>query len=163
MVRRIEHIGSTAVPAMAAKDVIDLQVSVTDLDSVTTVFDGPLGVLGFRRSPYERVHVPAGCSDAREQWAKRLWTRRDFPDGDVNLHVRRFGSANERLALLFRDWLRVHPDAVAPYAAFKRSLAAVVPDVDTYADVKDPVVDLVVAAAEPWAAATGWSPEHRAA
>jgi GrpB-like predicted nucleotidyltransferase (UPF0157 family) len=75
----------------------------------------------------------------------------------VNLHVRRRGAANERVALLFRDWFRAHPEAVASYARFKRVLAGTVDDIESYTDVKDPVVDLVIAVAEPWAAATGWS------
>jgi len=60
------------------------------------------------------------------------------------------------LALLFRDWLRANPAAVPAYAAFKRSLATISPGTGTYAEVKDPVVDLVVSVAEPWAAAVGW-------
>ena len=62
----------------------------------------------------------------------------------MNLHVRLAGSPNERLALLFRDWFRAHPEAV--------------PDVATYSDVKDPVVDLVITVAEAWATGTGWRP-----
>lgn len=72
--------------------------------------------------------------------------------------MRRDGSANARLALLFRDWFRVHPDAVPAYVAFKRRAAAIVPNTGDYSDLKDPVVDLVIAVAEPWAAATGWTP-----
>jgi GrpB-like predicted nucleotidyltransferase (UPF0157 family) len=77
---------------------------------------------------------------------------------DVNLHVRLAGSANERLALLFRDWFRAHPAAVPAYAAFKRALADAAPDLEPYTTVKNPVVDLVVAAAGEWVAATGWQP-----
>jgi GrpB-like predicted nucleotidyltransferase (UPF0157 family) len=150
---RIDHIGSTAVPGLTAKDVLDLQVSVADL-GVSLDLESE----GFTRSPYVRDHVPAGRGDDPALWAKRLWTRRGHPDGDVNLHVRLAGSPNERLALLFRDWLRAHPAAVAAYAAFKVKLAAAVPDLGDYTDVKDPVVDLVIAAAEPWAAQTGWTP-----
>ena len=155
---RIEHIGSTAIPGMAAKDVLDLQISVTSLEDAAREFDQPLGSLGFRRTPYERDHVPAGWQDDQQRWAKRLWARRGHPGGDVNLHVRLAGSPNERLALLFRDWFRAHPQAVPAYAAFKRSLAATVPDIATYLDVKDPVVDLVITVAEAWATATGWRP-----
>jgi hypothetical protein len=54
------------------------------------------------------------------------------------------------------DWLRANPAAVPAYPAFKRSLAAISPDIGTYAEVKDPVVDFVVLMAEPWAAAVGW-------
>jgi dephospho-CoA kinase len=155
---RIEHIGSTAVPWLAAKDVLDLQISVADLAAAAASFDAPLARLGFRRLPYEHDHVPAGSSDDPELWAKRFWTRGALDGGDVNLHVRLVGSPNERLALLFRDWLRAHPNAVPAYAAVKTSLAAAVPDREIYTDLKDPIVDLVIAAAEPWARATGWQP-----
>jgi chloramphenicol 3-O-phosphotransferase len=158
LAKRVEHIGSTAVPGMAAKAVIDLQVSVDDLAAAATLFDVPLRGLGFTRSPYERDHVPAGRVEGPELWAKRLWSRRGHPDGDVNLHVRRVGSANERLALLFRDWFRVHRGSVPAYAAFKRSLADVTLDIGPYTEVKDPVVDLVISVAEPWAASVGWHP-----
>ncbi|WP_328317806.1 GrpB family protein [Streptomyces sp. NBC_00388] len=157
---RIEHIGSTAIPGMAAKPVFDLQVSVGDLAAAAALFEGPLAELGFRRSPYERDHVPAGSGDDPARWGKRMWWLRpeDGAGEAVNLHARVAGSPNERLALLFRDWFRAHPGAVPAYAAFKRTLAGAVPDVGTYADVKDPVVDLVVTVAEPWAAETGWRP-----
>lgn len=153
---RIEHIGSTAIPDMPSKDVIDLQVSVDDLERADRLFAGPLASLGFRPSPHRSDHVPAGWVGDRTAWTKRLWLRRDSPERDVNLHVRRTGSPNERMALLFRDWFRTHPEAVPAYGELKRSLAEVCPDVETYAQVKDPVVDLVIAVAERWAADTGW-------
>jgi GrpB-like predicted nucleotidyltransferase (UPF0157 family) len=149
---RIEHIGSTAIPGMAGKDVLDIQVSVADLDRAALEFDAPLRALRFQPLPYVRDHVPAGLDDDPARWAKRFWQR----DG-VNLLIRLAGSPNERLALLFRDWLRAHPEAVAAYGAFKSALAAVVPPME-YTEIKDPVVDLVIAAAEPWARATGWTP-----
>jgi GrpB-like predicted nucleotidyltransferase (UPF0157 family) len=155
---RIEHIGSTAIPGMAAKDVLDIQVGVPSLDLAGRKLDASLEPLGFRRSPYETDHVPAGRTDDPGNWAKRLWLRRDHPGGDVNLHVRRTGSPNERLALLFRDWFRAHLDAVPAYSGFKVALAEICPDTDTYSDVKDPVVDLVVVVAEAWATSAGWAP-----
>jgi GrpB-like predicted nucleotidyltransferase (UPF0157 family) len=155
---RIDHIGSTAIPGMAAKSLLDVQVSVSDLAQAAEAFDGPLGVAGFQRSAYQSDHVPAGRSDDPKRWAKRLWSRRGHPDGDVNLHVRRTGSPNERLALLFRDWFCSHPEAIPAYATFKAALADVVPDTDTYADIKDPVVDLVIVVAESWATEVGWRP-----
>ncbi|MDH6142263.1 GrpB-like predicted nucleotidyltransferase (UPF0157 family) [Kitasatospora sp. GP30] len=160
---RVEHIGSTAIPGMAAKPIFDLQVSVADLVQAEAVFDGPLAGQGFQRSPYQRDHVPAGLDDDPARWAKRMWSRRlraelEGLDGpDVNLHVRLAGSPNERLALLFRDWFRAHPEAVPAYARFKSVLAETVADVGVYADVKDPVVDLVITVAERWAAETGWT------
>jgi len=75
----------------------------------------------------------------------------------VNLHVRRVGSPNERLALLFRDWFRNRPEAVPAYASFKIALTKICPDLDVYSDTKDPVVDLVIVVAEEWALGVGWT------
>jgi dephospho-CoA kinase len=154
---RADHIGSTAVPGMAAKDVLDLQISVvTDLDATARALDAPLARLGFERSPHRQDHRPAAAQGRSDDWSKQLWVRRQLGRESVNLHVRPAGAPNERLALLFRDWFRVHPSAVAAYSSFKSALAEACPDIDTYTEVKDPVVDLVVAAAEEWASATGW-------
>jgi GrpB-like predicted nucleotidyltransferase (UPF0157 family) len=156
---RVEHIGSTAIPGMPAKDVLDLQISVAYLDDAARQFAAPLRAEGFERLPYDCDHVPAGRDDAPARWAKRLWARRGHPAGEVNLHVRLAGSPNERLALLFRDWMRAHPAAVPAYAAFKLALArAVADDLYAYTEEKDPVVDLVVVVAEGWALQTGWTP-----
>jgi GrpB-like predicted nucleotidyltransferase (UPF0157 family) len=158
LVCHADHIGSTAVPGMAAKDVLDLQLSVRDLDTAAAAFDAPLSRLGYTRLPYERDHVPAGDSSDPALWAKRYWRRRDDATGGVNLHVRVEGSPNERLALLFRDWLRAHPLAVAAYARFKAELARNAAGLEVYTEIKDPVVDLVVAAAAGWVRDTGWRP-----
>ncbi len=155
---RIEHIGSTSIPGMAAKNLIDLQASTRDLDAVEAVFDPPLRELGFEMLPYGHDHVPAGRLDDPKRWRKRLWSRKEHPDGPVNFHVRAIGSPNERLALLFRDWLRAHPAAIPAYGGFKQALAAMSESTLDYTETKDWVVDVVIAAAEPWAAATGWIP-----
>jgi GrpB-like predicted nucleotidyltransferase (UPF0157 family) len=160
LAERVEHIGSTSIPGMAAKNILDMQVSVADLGQAERAFAAPLAALGFQQLPYNRDHVPAGRDDDPDRWAKRYWRRRS-PRGDVNLHVRRVGSPNERLALLFRDWFRAHPDAIAGYAAFKTELAALAPDVDRYTDVKDPVVDVIITAAEDWATTTAWTSEAK--
>jgi GrpB-like predicted nucleotidyltransferase (UPF0157 family) len=154
----VDHIGSTSIPDMAAKPIIDLQVSVRDLAEAELRFDDPLAGLGFERMPYLCDHVPAGSGDSPERWVKRMWRRRGHPGGDVNLHVRLVGSPNERLALLFRDWFRAHPEAGPAYAKFKDDLAQETGDVGPYTDIKDSVVDLIIAVAEPWATAAGWAP-----
>jgi GrpB-like predicted nucleotidyltransferase (UPF0157 family) len=153
-----DHIGSTSIPGMAAKDVLDVQLSVLDLVSAEADFDAGLTGLGFTLRPFTQDHVPAGSSDSPANWGKRMWSRRDRPGSDVNLHVRLVGSPNERLALLFRDWFRAHPEAVPGYATFKRTLAGVCPNIGDYTEIKDPVVDLVIGIAEGWAEQNGWQP-----
>ena len=76
----------------------------------------------------------------------------------TNLHVRIAGRANQRYALLFRDYLRTHLTAAQAYVELKRRLAQNLADPDTYPDVKDPAVDLIYFAAEDWAATTLWQP-----
>jgi GrpB-like predicted nucleotidyltransferase (UPF0157 family) len=73
MALRVEHIGSTAIPGMAAKPVFDLQVSVEYLDRAAHAFERPLADHGFHRLPYEQDHVPAGYNDDPARWAKRIW------------------------------------------------------------------------------------------
>jgi GrpB-like predicted nucleotidyltransferase (UPF0157 family) len=75
--------------------------------------------------------------------------------------VRRAGSANGRYPLLFRDYLRTHPLAAAAYAKVKQALARNDSyNWDLYYDVKDPVCDIIMAAAEDWAVQSDWRIEH---
>ncbi|MFD7702182.1 GrpB family protein [Streptomyces caelestis] len=143
-----EHVWSTAVPGMAAKPVLDMQVGVHDLPQAAPVFDRVPGGRGFTRLPIDADHVPAGRAGDQAGWKKLLYVRRDAPRRDVNLHVRLRGAPNERFALLFRDWFRAHPEARPAYACFKTVLAEAVGDVATYSEIKDPVVDLVIVLAE---------------
>jgi GrpB-like predicted nucleotidyltransferase (UPF0157 family) len=136
---RVDHIGSTAVPGLPAKDRIDVQVAVAALDPIE----------GFE--PFVD-HVPPG---ARPDGWEKLFGRTER----ANLHVRVEGAPNQRYALLFRDYLRASPPARDAYGEFKRRLAGYrpIPTAD-YADIKDPVCDVVMAGAEAWAAAVGWAP-----
>jgi len=151
---RIDHIGSTAVPGLPAKDVIDIQVAVAALDPSIVEC---LQRAGFQLRPYDGDHRPPGANGPPEDWAKRLVTE---PPGRrrVNVHVRVDGKPNQRYALLFRDYLRAHADAAAAYGAVKRQLAGLELETGVYADVKDPVCDLIMVAAEEWATRTAWRP-----
>jgi GrpB-like predicted nucleotidyltransferase (UPF0157 family) len=148
---RIDHIGSTAVPGLAAKDRIDIQVAVADLNDAST-----LGAVGFVEFAPVADHAPQWVEHDPDQWRKRLF-QNATDERAANIHIRLDGRANLRYALLFRDYLREHPDAVAAYAELKRRLADELRDVGRYADVKDPACDLIMVAAEEWAVATGWS------
>ncbi|MEO9383238.1 GrpB family protein [Chromobacterium phragmitis] len=151
---RIDHIGSTSVPGLAAKDVIDIQITVAELDESVSQ---SLSDAGFALKPFNRDHLPAGFDDVGEQWRK-FFFREQEGERRVHIHVRRVGAANQRYALLFRDYLRAHPASAAAYGELKRRLAAGLADPDSYPDVKDPAVDLIYLAAEQWAELTSWQP-----
>jgi putative glutamine amidotransferase len=125
---RVEHVGSTAVPGLAAKPVIDIQVSVERMEPRER-FVGPLETLG-----YEFVADP---TDAEHEYFKK----------DVRgvrthqIHVCPVGSEWERRHLVFRDHLRFHPEDAARYAELKRRLAERHPnDVMAYVDAKTPFI-----------------------
>jgi GrpB-like predicted nucleotidyltransferase (UPF0157 family) len=152
---RIDHIGSTSVPGLAAKDRIDVQVTVADFERFEPA-QAALEQLGYMNVPRNMSdHRPPGWEGSDEQWEKRFF-RPPHGQRPTNLHVRAAGRANQRYPLLFRDYLRVHPRSAAAYAELKRRLADNLRDPDTYPDVKDPACDLIAAAAEDWAVAIGW-------
>jgi GrpB-like predicted nucleotidyltransferase (UPF0157 family) len=152
---RIDHIGSTSVPGLAAKDRIDVQVTVADFEYIDLV-QAALGQLGYTMVPGNlRDHEPPGWVGPAAQWEKRFF-RPPATQRPTNLHVRAADRSNQRYPLLFRDYLRAHPRSAAAYAELKRRLADNLRDLDTYPDVKDPACDLIIAAAEDWAAALGW-------
>lgn len=152
MALAIHHIGSTSVPGLAAKDVIDVQLSVADLEaSIRT----PLEAIGFSyRSSVTRDHAPPGMDIDPSQLEKRYY-RGTSPD--VHLHVRVLGRFNQRYALLCRDYLRTHALAARAYEEVKCQLAARFPeDADAYYAIKDPVFDVLMAGAHEWAERTSW-------
>lgn len=153
---RIDHIGSTSVPGLAAKDIIDVQVSVADLhDSrLAPAFEQ----LGATETDITSDHVPSGYQHEPAAWEKRYFR----PPGSwraTHLHVRQSDRPNCRYALLFRDYLRHSAPAAAAYAQVKVALARLHPeDPEAYYDVKDPVCDVIMGAAEEWASTTSWTP-----
>ncbi|HEX9035462.1 MAG TPA: GrpB family protein [Ktedonobacterales bacterium] len=154
---RIDHIGSTAVPGLAAKDRIDIQVTVAALDEEPLARS--LAPLGYAlATEIDHDHAPPGHEgDAPAEWRK-LFFRAPEEQRPTNLHVRQVGRANQRYALLFRDYLRVDQMARGAYEQIKEALARLHPDdVDAYYAVKDPVCDIVMAAAERWASASNYT------
>ena len=153
-VLRIDHIGSTAVAGLPAKDVIDVQVTVLDLVGADAWAEELLPGL-VRRQEVTADHVPPGATADSREWTKRYWSDR----WTLHVHVREQGRLNQRYPLLFRDYLRADSVAAEAYAQVKRALAVAAPDDwDTYYAVKDPVCDVIIAAAEHWAVRVGWTP-----
>jgi dephospho-CoA kinase len=154
---RIDHIGSTAVPGLRAKDVIDVQVVVARLDHEAIV--GPLEGAGFvdRREKWNlRDHLAAGWIGDPAQWSKFVLAP---PEGSraSNVHVRVGGAPNERYALLFRDFLTADAAVRTAWGHFKDQLANTSADLLAYGAVKDPATDVLLALAEQWASRVGWS------
>jgi GrpB-like predicted nucleotidyltransferase (UPF0157 family) len=105
----IHHVGSTSVPGLDAKPVIDILAGIADLDAAHPCID-LLGPLSYLYAPY-RVD-------------EMLWFCKPHPARRTHhLHLVPTGSARYRAELLFRDYLREHPDARADYARIKHDLA----------------------------------------
>jgi GrpB-like predicted nucleotidyltransferase (UPF0157 family) len=123
-VTRIEHVGSTSVPGLAAKPVIDIQVSVRSIAPRATYVE-PLTRLGYR-------WAPDPWNDQHE-----FFSRDEDGERAFHVHVCGSGSAWEQRHVAFRDWLRDHAEDAAAYEGLKRTLAERHPrDTYTYADEK---------------------------
>jgi GrpB-like predicted nucleotidyltransferase (UPF0157 family) len=153
---RIDHIGSTSVPGLCAKDVIDVQISVRALDRSVVEALQPIGYSAAHE--ISRDHRPPDDDGPDENWQK-LYFRAPANLRRTHTHVRVQGRPNQRYALLFRDYLIAHPHTAAAYGELKRRLAVSLanPEED-YPDVKDPAVDLIYLPAQLWATNTGWKP-----
>ena len=148
--RHIDHVGSTSVPGLPAKDCIDIQIRVAALDDVAP----HLTKAGFRLRPevWNQVEVSSGQECRKLVFAPAVGAR------TANVHVRLDGGPNARYALLFRDYLRVDEQARNGWGAFKQRLAVSVPDLMDYGQIKAPATEVLMAGAERWAVATNWSP-----
>ena len=154
---RIDHIGSTAVPGLGAKDVIDLQISVGDLERADAV-TGPLRSAGFRQDEPFLYDVFQG-KGATDVELRKVFLREPEGERRAHIHVREIGRFNQRYALVFRDYLRAAEDARAAYQQLKREAARIFPDsIDGYLQLKEPVFHIVYAAASLWAENVGWRP-----
>ncbi len=162
---RVDHIGSTAVPGLRAKPIIDLQVGVRDLADADAAEQrlGDAGFVNVQRIVPDAPGVSrdnARCGGNQDEWAKRLFASVDARARAI-VHVRRVEASNARYALLFRDWLRADPEARDEYAALKTALASAHRDdrdFDDYARAKDHWFDRAQGEMEAWARATGWVP-----
>ena len=126
---RIEHVGSTAVPGLSAKPIIDLDVVIRDssafhaaaaaLEAIGYQHEGDLGIAGREAFRY----------DGKDHLQKH------------HLYVCAQDSAELKRHLAFRDYLRTHPEAVREYSRVKEEGAALYPyDIDGYIEHKTPFI-----------------------
>jgi len=153
---RIDHIGSTSVPDLAAKDIIDIQVTVAELSDAVKDAVTSLGYI--HRPDITEDHFPDTANPDKKEWCKWYFHEADGARR-VHIHVRLLNHLNQRYPLLFRDYVCAHPSMASSYAELKRRLAAHLADPDMYPEVKDPAVDLIYFSAEAWAKQTGWQAE----
>jgi dephospho-CoA kinase len=156
---RVDHIGSTAIPGMPAKDVIDLQLTV-DSWAQADEWAAALAAAGFPRPAGDWWDTPHPADDDPARWRKRLHANAD-PGRSLNLHVRMRDWPNWRYALLLRDWVTADRAAFEEYRMVKEGAAgrfAGDPDASRYAEAKEPWLAAAYPRATAWAAATGWRP-----
>ncbi len=142
---RIDHIGSTSVPGLAAKPVIDINVGLAANTSLHVDVVEACG-LAFRAVNPESV----------------LFAIFDRPGFRLaNVHVRHAGSGAERWDLLFRDFLRAHPSVAADYGRAKRRACEAVAGRGrgAYSETKAPFIASITPQIHRWALETRWEPQ----
>ncbi|SFK14612.1 GrpB family protein [Brevibacillus centrosporus] len=142
---RIDHVGSTSVAGLAAKPIIDIQISVRNYDDIST-YQTKIENVGFvlREENPDRT--------------KRYF--REIPGNRrTHVHVREAGSYSEQVTLLFRDFLRAHPDDCLRYAQEKHRLMELYRgERPKYVEGKGPIVWDILQKAHNWSQEIGWRP-----
>ncbi|HEX9363024.1 MAG TPA: GrpB family protein [Candidatus Dormibacteraeota bacterium] len=142
--RRIDHVGSTAIPGLLAKDTIDIQISVVDMH------DEPSYVPAI-----ESLGIQLRIRDDDHRYFRPFGGR----PRDVHVHVCDAGGAWERRHLLFVAYLRRDKAARERYAQAKLvALSRWADDRAAYTEAKDAVIREIEAGAEVWAGREGWAP-----
>ena len=137
----IEHIGSTAVPGLGAKPIVDIMMGVADASEADECV--PL----LQNVGYTDVTPEPGQLD----WyycLGRTFRRDNIRIENFHLHLVRYGSDHWKKHLLFRDFLRAHPSAAERYYALKRAMAAKHgADRTAYTEAKTSFIESIIAQA----------------
>lgn len=136
---RIDHNGSTSIPGLGAKPIIDIQVSVETLQPIES-YGEPLRAIGY-------VHVP----HPDDSFCPFFHRPRNWPHSH-HVHVVEAGGGEERRTLAFRDYLREHPSAAIEYEKLKQDLAKQLSTItaesrEAYANAKTEFIERIVARA----------------
>ncbi|MDI2032426.1 GrpB family protein [Saccharopolyspora sp. TS4A08] len=153
-----EHIGSTAVPGLGAKPIVDLQVRMPSLRSLAELAE-LLAPTPFVPAPGARPDSPGVYADVPRPGDPEdavLYEKRLFhaPAEEAVLHIRRSDSPFAQFVVDFRDWLRHHPDQARRYEQIKRALAeqhAAASDYDDYTRAKSAFLDEIQPRLRGWA------------
>lgn len=135
LAKRIEHVGSTSIPGMTAKPIIDIAVAV---DAFLALDDkiSYLDEIGYE-------YVPKNGFPNR-----RFFRRGQWGAGTHHLHIYELTSDDWNNIILFRDYLRKYPDTARKYMNIKQKLAIETSDRQTYTDFKGPFIQSVIETAK---------------
>lgn len=131
----VEHIGSTSVPGLAAKPIIDIAVGIKRLKDAKKLLPclKKLDYHFYKEFQRQRLFVAKGPDEKRTHY----------------LHVMRYNGAKWKTDQLFRNYLRTHPKAVERYSKLKQKLAKAHPDNrQAYADDKDAFIKSIITKAQ---------------
>ncbi len=141
----VEHVGSTAVPGLGAKPIIDIMVGARSLEDAARCF-GPLREIGYEYVPEYEAEMPD----------RRYFHKGPRAARTHHLHMVEFEGPFWRKHLVFRDFLRTHPDRARVYEGLKRELAArFVEDRVGYTEAKTKFIEEAIAEVMAEQAASG--------
>ena len=154
---RVDHIGSTSVPKLAAKDILDIQITVSDLNQINYL--EKLQDAGFRLREHIKYDLLTGLEEGSFELEKRFF-REPHGQRQAHIHVREQGRLNQVYPLLFRDYLKADAVVCAAYETVKKELAGhFLADADAYYRIKDPYMDTIYQGAKLWAEQCDWKPD----
>ena len=150
----IDHIGSTSIPGLPAKDIIDIQITVEDISDVKIITQ--LVESGFKYRSDINSDSLIGFEGGSDELAKLYFN--EIPGNrPSHIHIRNIGRINQQYPILFRDFLKADKIVRDAYAEVKKELAIRFPDdPESYYAIKDPYMDTIYRAACLWAEKTGW-------
>jgi GrpB-like predicted nucleotidyltransferase (UPF0157 family) len=135
---RLEHIGSTSVPGLAAKPILDISAALADRNQIEAHLDG-LSSLGYAEFPLD------------PRFERRMFCKGPYNEGTHHLHITTYGTPVWAEPILFRDYLRAHPAVAAAYAAVKRKAADHHQrDLNGYHDEKSALIGRIMEQAHAW-------------
>jgi len=145
LVVRIDHVGSTSIVGLDAKPIIDIQLSVIDFETIIN-HKNEMEKIGF-------VYREENADKTKKYFREIPGSRR------THIHVRQAGSFSEQITLLFRDYLRAHPEDCLRYAREKHRLFELYKDERSkYVEGKGPIVWDIIQKAHIWSQEAGWKP-----
>jgi len=140
---RIDHIGSTSIEGLDAKPIIDIQISVNSFEPFDELKEA-LESIGYRYKP------------DNTELTKRYFREKEYQKR-THIHVRLDGHWSQQYPLLFRDYVRTHPEEKQAYETLKHELANTYKDQRSkYVSGKETLIWEIMRRADRWAQETGW-------